>query len=179
MSKLNLHIQWWLIVVILIFSTVAFGGIGLQANYVIRILILISFLFQLAVFCLEDNYFKDFYPAIWLPISLYLAFIILVYFQYFFGLKILKDSVIGSINPYFTYDSIIQLVIYLMFFVACLKIASKHEFVERLMSLIVVLTFVIAILGMAQRLSDHRILWKSITSIDRRQTKIENVRPTN
>ena len=163
-SKLRLHLQWWLVVIVLVFSTIAFGGINPQTLYLIRLLVLFSFLLQIVFFCLEDHYLEDLHPAIYFPVFIFILFLVLVYLQYFFGLKILQNFKIGTVNCYSTYDALLQLVVYFMFFITCLKIAVKRQLVERLASMIVVFTFLIAILGLAQRLiTSERILWRSIS----------------
>lgn len=153
-TKILLSLQWWLIVIILVFSTVAFGGIGSEAIYIIRLLILLSLVVQVLLFSFEDNYLADFHPVIFFPILFFAAFLALVYFQ-------------KSVNSYVTYHSLLQLAIYFIFFIACLKISVDRKLVEQLASVIVLLTFAVAILGLAQKLmSPEKILWKSLSSAD-------------
>ncbi len=164
-TKVLLQLQWWLILIILVFSTVIFGGIGPEAIYVIRLLILFSFVLQLVLFCLEDRYLNDFHPAISLPIFIFAAFLMLVYLQYFFGLRILYNSTIGSVNSFLSYRLLLQLIIYFVFFIVCLKVFAKRQRVERLTSWMVVFTFVVAALGLAERLTTgDRILWKAFSA---------------
>ncbi|GEM_PF-5082428 len=165
-AKINLNLQWFFIVVILVFSTLDFGGIYPRAIYLTRLLIVSIFFLQLVFSFFEDRYLNDFPRALFFPLLLFISFLILIYVQYFFGLRILQHSIIGTVNTYVTYDALIQLVIYFLFFVVCLNITRKRELVERLGSLIVVLTFTIAVLGLAQRLiTDERILWRALSSV--------------
>lgn len=164
-AKWVLNLQWWFIVVILLFSTVAFGGVHELSIYIIRLLVIFSLLLQVALFFSEDNYLGDFYPSIGLPTFFFAAFLCLARFQHLFGTRLLQNSIFGTVNAYATYNSFIQLVIYFLFFIACAKVASKQELVERLSSFIVALVFMITLLGLAQRLAtSDRILWKSVSS---------------
>ncbi len=166
-AKVIHDLQGWLVVVILVFATIDFGGIYPQAIYFTRLLVISSFFLQLVLFFAQDHYLDDFHPILGFPLFLFFGFIILICFQYLFGFKILENSDLGTISAYLTYDSLIQLVIYFLFFMTCLKIATKRQLVERLASAVILLTFVIAVLGLAQRLiTDEKILWKAIAPVE-------------
>ena len=165
--KIAFHLQWCIIAVALFFSAFAFGGIDPEAVYITRLLILFSLVLQIVLFCSEGRDFANFKPSFYIPLSLFFAFLILIFLQYFFGTIVLEGSWIGSVNVYATRESLIQLVYYFLFFMVCLNIASKREFVDRLGSLIAILVFIIAVLGLAQRLAGHdRIFWKSGASAE-------------
>ena len=164
-AKVCLHLQWGVIVAILFFSTVAFGGVHAPAVYVVRLFISLSLILQVTVFLCQHNYFDDFDPALFFPLSVFAVFLALVYCQYLFGVNLLKHSAVGTVNTSVTYDSMVQLITYLIFFMVCVKIASKRENVERLGSLIAVLVFGITLLGLIQQSAPQGgILWRSFSS---------------
>ena len=165
-AKVFLYLQWWVVVVTIFFTTIFYGGIYPPAVYVTRLLIILSLIFQVILFFSEDNYLKDFHPLLYPSLLMFLAFLGLVYVQFVYGVSIFHGSIIGSLNPYATFSSWIQLVFYFLFFLVCIKISSRREFVERLGSLIAVLVFGITIAGLAQKLfTSEKILWRSYSPI--------------
>lgn len=164
-AKVCFDLQWGFVVVILFFSTIAFGGIYPQAIYVIYLLVVLSLFLQVALFFSESDYFRDFPRTVYLPGLMFTTFLVLVCIQYFFGPRVLENSSIGTVSTYATRNSFIQLVVYFLFFMICVKVTSKRESVEKLGSLITVLVFLVTILGLVQRLvGNDRILWKSYTA---------------
>lgn len=156
-----LHLQWWVIAAILFFTTVAFGGVHAPAIYVVRLLICLSLILQLIVFLCQDAYWADFHRSLFFPVFVFVTFLVLICTQYFFGVDLLRQSTLGTINRAITFDSMIQLSAYFIFFIICVKMASKQDHVERLGTLIAVLVFVISLLGLVQQLTpNERILWK-------------------
>ncbi len=163
-AKTIFSLQWFLILTILFFSTITFGGVHASSIFFIRLFIIASLLLQIILIFVQENYFNDFRPALLFPTFLFVSFLTFVFLQYIFEVRLLKGWMIGTVSPYATYDHFIQLITYSLFFFACAKVASSRELVERLGSLIAVLVFLITILGLAQRLVDERILWKSFSS---------------
>lgn len=164
-SKFSRELQWWLVVTILFFSTVAFGGRDPQTIFFIRLLIFVGFTLQVVSVFWDADSFSNFPTFLFAPILIFFAFLAIVCIQYLLGLKLLQGSVIGSISPYRTIDSLIQLVFYFQFFIVCLQVTSRRDFIGRLGSFVAVLTFTIAVLGLAQKLlPDEAILWKKFSS---------------
>ncbi len=164
-AKAVSHLQWFLIAIILFFSTAAFGGIDPLGLYITRLLIVFSFVLQLILFLIKERPAQDFNSAVFFPSALFTAFLFLVYVQSFFGLRLLSGSPIGSVDPYATNQFLMQLVIYFMFFMVCLGVLGERRFAQRLASLIVVLVFIIVILGLFQKLmTDENVLWKRLSS---------------
>ncbi len=166
-AKVCFHLQWWVILITIFYTTVLYGGIYAPAVYVTRLLILLSFIFQAVLFFSEDNYLKDFHRSLCPSLLVFIVFLVLVYAQFIFGIRILHGSIVGSLNPYATFNSGVQLVFYFLFFIICIKMSSRREFIERLGSLIAVLVFGITMAGLAQKLfASEKILWRSYSPVD-------------
>ena len=161
-AKTVTHLQWGLVVITLYFSTIALGGINPKGLYVTRLLVLSGFFLQLVLFFIEDRPFNRIPRPIRFPLVAFSVFLVLVFFQSFFGLRLIQNFPIGSIDSHVTYQFLVQSIIYFMFFFVCFQVAAQRQLVERLATLVILMTFAVAILGLAQKsLTDEKILWKA------------------
>ncbi|OGW86569.1 MAG: hypothetical protein A3C35_08425 [Omnitrophica bacterium RIFCSPHIGHO2_02_FULL_46_11] len=161
-AKISFNLQWLVIVFILFISTFTFGGTSVHSIYWTRLFIAFSLILQALLFLSEDHYFSDFQPVICLPLFFYAAFLALVYVQASFGLRLFRDSRIGSINSYVTYNSFIQLVIYLLFFLICVKTVAKREAAVRISSWVVIFALGITAWGLIQNVMVDRAVIKEL-----------------
>ena len=165
-AKVLWQLQWWIVLAILVFATVAFGGVHPPSIFFIRLLLILSIFVQILLLFLEKYYFHDFSSSIRVAACFFTSFLIFVSAQRWFGLKVLEGSILGSVNVQATYELLLQLVFYFLFFFICVKLAAGRDFVDRFGSSLAVLTFFITLLGLAQRLiTDKPILWKHFLPI--------------
>src|SRR3989338_4617191 len=115
-SKILWEFEWWIVLAIVVFSTVAFGGVHPPSIFAIRSLILSGFLVQISLYLFEKSDLSDRINSVLVPTSMFAGFLVLVWLQRSLGVKILEGSLIGSVNAHATKDAVFQLVFYFLFF---------------------------------------------------------------
>jgi len=92
---------------------------------------------------------KELIPAL----LLFALFLALAFLQYFSGLKVLEGSLIGTVNRSATFDVLLQLMTYALFFVLCVKVLSDKKLAQQLCSCLIVLVFILTMMQAANELS--------------------------
>ena len=161
--KVCSNLQRALLIVVLFYATAAFGGVPLEYLHILRFLLLFCASIEVIRILFDPKYFGGFDLKFFWVLFLFALFLSLVYAQYFFGLKILESSKIGSLRTYATLQNLMQLILYAFFFFMCWKETKSRRYVEQLSGFILVFIFLISSLSFIQKLSavylEEQILW--------------------
>lgn len=141
---------------ILCFSTLALGAVHEPARYIVNLLILGSLGWEVvSSLSRGDGVQREGKPTSLpvIPFFLFAAFLLLIGFQYLLGTGIIQNHLPGTVNRHVTLAALVQLVYYLIFFVLVLRWVSQENAVEKTVSSLAVVAFLVTLWGITERLS--------------------------
>jgi len=172
LAKAIRNFQGIILLAVLIYTTVVFGGNRETPLYYARLLVIFALGLQALIF-LWDQRAWDCYKRLRRPAFLFSLFLLFVWCQHLFGGHLMKGFWFVSVHSYTTYDALVQLMVYAAFFVVSVSVFQNKKQIQRIGFLILWFVLVITVLGIIQRLGEqwipeggpiepHKILWRTL-----------------
>ncbi len=143
----------------LLAATLMFGGTSPAALYTMRLLILSAFAVQLVMFASGEKaggLKKEMTAAL----GFFGAFLVFGALQYAMGKAVIAHPLPGTVVRYATFQNVIQLVFYAIFFVSATNVLRSRFVSQKFALFIVFLLFGVTLFGMIQELSGtNKIYW--------------------
>jgi len=144
-----LEVLFFLLLIIL--PAPLFGGRDATALFLIRVLILGTFiLFLPLLFFRRNDYFLQAIVGIKFPLLLFCLFILYCFLQWHGGSAVFSRIKPGSICGFETKDNAVQLIFYLLFFLLSLHFFSSQKRIHLVMILVAIETAFLIVLGYFQ-----------------------------
>lgn len=155
--KIPAALLWWIVLAVLFCSSLSAGSSRPLPLFLTRLLILAGSLIQLPRFFWEENYWADFPDFSAVPLSLFGAFFLTQTMQYVLGV---------TVNSHATFSFLIQLAVYFLFFILCVKSLGAKEGIEKLIFFLAILVLLVTMWGISERFLGRALFRKALLDQD-------------